>query len=115
MPPDSGTNKKLTKAKYMAKKTQTKEPIHACVDYDLEQHRLHDSLRHAIRENPKNIPAQKGTREHALALSIVENPGKILTPDEAAGVQRMALITPKKWQNGRTLTVCFLDGGAVQK
>jgi hypothetical protein len=48
-------------------------------------------------------------------MSIVENPGKVLTPDEAGLVQRMALVTSKKWQNGRTLTVCFLDGGAVQK
>jgi serralysin len=99
----------------MAKKITSKQPIHVCVDYDLEQHRLHDSLRHAIRENPANHPAKRGTPEHALAMSLVENPGRILAPNEAADIQRMALVTGKKWQPGRTLTVCFLDGGAVQK
>ena len=92
-----------------------KEPLHVCVDYDLSQHQVHDSLRHAIQENPKNNPALKGTPEHAAIRKIIETPRAILTPDEASHVQRMALVTGKMWGSGRAVTICFLDGSAIQK
>jgi len=86
-----------------------------CVDYDLTQHQLHASLRHAVMENPKNNPAKKGTPEHKAVTRLIATPRSILTPEEAGHVQRMALITGKMWGSGRTLAISFLDGSAVQK
>ncbi len=92
-----------------------KKTIKACIDVDVQQPRLHEAMRQAIQENPRNHPAKKGTEEHRMVENFVNNPRKILTPDEAGLVQRMALITGKMWNPGRTLSVCFLDGGTIQK
>lgn len=92
-----------------------KKIIQTCIDFDVRQHRLHAAMRHAIREYQGNHPAVTGTEEHAVIESFMNHPGKILTPDHTAMIQRMALITGKMWNPGRTLKICFLDGGAIQK
>ncbi len=96
-------------------KDNRKTPPHACIDYDLGRHQLHESVRHAIKENPSNNPARKGTPEHKALAKVLANPRAKLTPQEAGHVQRMAIVTKKMWGSGRTLTIAFLDGSATQK
>jgi Astacin (Peptidase family M12A) len=60
-----------------------------CIDKILPQDMQEEARRLAISENPEN---------KTIAMSTPELPEEI------------AIITGKKWNNGRTLRVCFLDG-----
>ncbi|MBV8520466.1 MAG: Tolloid-like protein 1 [Acidobacteria bacterium] len=69
-----------------------------CVDRVVQPHHAMDAAVLAMNENPANEPPP-----------IVLRPGEVLHPF------RMALVTQKKWSNGRKLKVKFLDGSVTQK
>jgi hypothetical protein len=70
-------------------------PPHICVDVQLPIELQVEASERAIEENPSNLP-------------IFQNrPGMGVA---AASPFTLALITGKKWQNGRTLHVRFLEG-----
>lgn len=62
----------------------------------------------------KCLPQQQHAK--AAAAAVAENPDNRPPMGIApAGTLSMALITGKKWQPGRTLTVAFLDGTAAKQ
>ena len=69
--------------------------IKMCIDRVLPNHLLVTAMHRAIEENPSNLPVFR------------DLPGLGVEPLPPS---RMALITAKKWQNGRELKVHFLDG-----
>ena len=69
--------------------------IKICVDRETPPSQLIRTAEHAIKENPANVPIVR----FRAGLGVVSD-----------SPVRMALITGKKWQNGRTLRVGFLDG-----
>ncbi|MCU5132288.1 M12 family metallopeptidase [Bacillus cereus] len=73
----------------------TNQPLNHCVQRKLPDDQLIEAARLAIQENPANAP----------------------DTDEVSGDSidsfEMALIIGKKWENGRTLRVRFLDGDPV--
>jgi hypothetical protein len=71
------------------------DPIKVCTDRVLPLEQAFQAAGRAIRENPANVPV---VIVRPL-LGVIEP-----TPDE------LALITGKKWQNGRILRIRFLDG-----
>jgi hypothetical protein len=73
----------------------TKTIIKACVDRVLPPERLLRAAENAVKENPANVPA------------FSFSPGVGATP---LAPPYMAMLTGKKWKNGRTLCVRFLDG-----
>lgn len=73
------------------------EKMKVCVDRTLPPELAMDAARRAIEENPENLPIAKVRPGVGLyAVSPLE----------------MALITAKKWRNGRRLRVGFMDGDA---
>jgi len=68
--------------------------IRMCIDKCLPQQHHAKAAAAAVAENPDNRPPMG------------------IAP---AGTMSMALITGKKWQPGRTLTVAFLDGTAAKQ
>lgn len=64
--------------------------IKVCIDRRLPEEKLEKAYQVAIQENPEN------------QLSEKEGPD--------SGGHEMALVSGKKWKNGRTLKVLFLDG-----
>ncbi|MDQ6888704.1 MAG: hypothetical protein M3Z56_00255 [Bacteroidota bacterium] len=101
----------------MKKKTASPQQhvLHVCVDRPISTLNLHRQMYEAIKNNPANNPAKKGTAEHKVVESFVENPNQQFTPDEHVVLSRMAILTDNKWKKGQTLTVAFLDGSALQK
>ena len=71
--------------------------IKVCVDQILPSVRRIEAAKRAVAENPENAPI---TRSRPV-LGALPTP---LTPPE------LALLVGKRWQNGRTLRVRFLDG-----
>ena len=71
------------------------DPIKICTDRILPLEKAVDAARAAISENPENMPVAV-----VRPLMGVADP----TPDE------LALITGKKWENGRTLRIRFTGG-----
>ena len=72
--------------------------LRMCVDRVVEPHQQIDAAVLAMAENPENEPPP-----------IEIRPGAALHPVE------MALVTSKKWNNGRKLRIKFLDGSVKQK
>jgi len=73
----------------------SKKIIKACVDRVLSAERLLQAAENAVKENPANAPA----------FSFSPGVGAAPLPPPF-----MAMMTGKKWKNGRTLRVRFLDG-----
>ncbi|MFH1009034.1 MAG: peptidase [Candidatus Latescibacterota bacterium] len=73
----------------------TKKIIKACVDRVLSPEKLLQAAEKAVKENPANTPA----------FSFSPGVGAAPMPPPY-----MAMLTGKKWKNGRTLRVRFLDG-----
>ncbi len=72
------------------------EEIMTCVDVELEEQLIAEASRLAIEENPENAPP--------------------LADNAALNDNELAMLTGKKWKNGRVLRVSFLDGiPSVQK
>ena len=69
--------------------------IKMCIDRVVPEHLLVESMHRAIEENPSNLPVAR----HLPGLGV-----------EPLPASRMAIITGKKWQNGREVKVHFLDG-----
>lgn len=67
---------------------------HVCLDMVLPPAMQVDAAERAIEENPSNLPIFRN------------RPGMGVAPSPL----QLALITGKKWQNGRTLHVRFLEG-----
>ena len=78
----------------MAKKLK----LHMCIDRVIPMEKKILAAEIAIKENPQNQPKMP----RALA-------GASMHP------AKMALLTGKKWQNGRELGVYFMDGSSTQK
>lgn len=68
---------------------------HVCVDMQLPLEKQVEAAERAIEENPSNLPAFQNRPGMGVA---------------AASPLTLALVTGKKWQNGRTLHVRFLEG-----
>lgn len=64
------------------------EIIKTCVDRYLPEEHILAAAEAAIEENPDNVPAG----------------------GEELGARELAVVTGKKWKNGKTLTVAFMDG-----
>lgn len=75
--------------------------IHMCCDRILTGAEKIRAMQAAIAENSQNAPP--APRQRMLGVSSLAAPAK------------MALQTGKKWADGKTLGVCFLDGSATQK
>ena len=73
----------------------TKKIIKACVDRVLSPERMLQAAENAVKENPANAPA----------FSFSPGVGAAPLPPPF-----MAMLTGKKWKNGRTLRIRFLDG-----
>ncbi len=69
--------------------------IKMCIDRILPDNMIVEGARRAIEENPANVPLFR------------DLPGMGVGPPTPV---RLALVTAKKWQNGRELRVHFLDG-----
>jgi serralysin len=67
---------------------------HVCVDKELPVELQVDAAERAVVENPSNVPVFR----HRPGLGVAPSP------------LSMALITGKKWKNGRTLHARFLGG-----
>ena len=67
---------------------------HVCLDMVLPPELQVDAAERAVEENPSNLPVFR------------HRPGMGVAPSRL----QLALVTGKKWQNGRTLHVRFLDG-----
>ncbi len=67
---------------------------HICVDMELPPELEVEAADRAIEENPANLPVFR----HRPGLGVATSP------------RSLALLTGKKWQNGRTLRVRFLGG-----
>lgn len=65
-----------------------------CIDMDLPPELEVEAMDRAIEENPANLPVLN----HRPAVGVATSP------------RTLALLTGKKWQNGRTLRVRFLGG-----
>ncbi|CAM3594633.1 matrixin family metalloprotease [Aeromicrobium ponti] len=71
------------------------KPLNHCVQMNLPDDQLFEAARLAILENPENAP------------------GEDVASSEEIDSFEMALIVGKKWGNGQTLRVRFLDGDPV--
>lgn len=74
-----------------------KQPIHMCVDRVLTEQQKLKWAKLSVAENPANQPLLP-----AFAFGVSNSPMK------------MALITGKKWQDGKTLGVHFMNGTSAQ-
>ena len=79
----------------------SQNPIEVCIDKILPVDSITDAAERSVRENPSNAPMAP----MALFRSRSTSP-----PIEPV---RMALLTGKKWQNGRSLNVRFLNGDST--
>ncbi len=71
-----------------------------CIDRILPEHRIVEAAEKSVKENPSNVPVFR----FRVGLGVV--------PSEPS---RIAVLTGKKWENGKTLRVSFMDGDlAVQ-
>jgi hypothetical protein len=77
--------------------------IKMCVDRVLTGMAKIEAMQNAIKENPANGPPMPKPSAKRFGASSAMSPAK------------MALIAGKKWKNGRTLNVHFLDGSATQR
>lgn len=64
------------------------EPIRTCIDRHIPEEDIIPAAERAIEENPLNAPEG----------------------EEGMGVNELALVTGKMWENGKVLKVAFLDG-----
>ena len=80
------------------KSPRTLKPIHLCFDRVLTGPQKVRWAALSKKENRTNTPAPP---KRLMGMSI--HPAK------------MALLTGKKWKNGRTLRIAFVDGSATQK
>jgi serralysin len=71
------------------------EPVYVCTDREVSDELKELAAELAIAENADNLP--------------ITPFGTDLTP------RQMALITGKKWQNGRIINCCFIGGDAIVK
>jgi len=69
---------------------------HVCLDMVLPPAMQVEAAERAVEENPSNLPIFR----HRPGMGVAPSP------------LQLALVTGKKWQNGRTLHVRFLDGQA---
>ncbi len=84
-----------------AEETTYDESIQMCVDRPLPPEQAAEAARVAIAENPANDPTGRLPREVGVGNIPIEE---------------IAVLIGKRWQNGRTLRVRFLDGDpAVQQ
>lgn len=72
---------------------EKKQP-HVCIDVDLPPELQVEAAEMAIEENPSNLPVFRSRAGMGVSPSPLH----------------LALITGKKWKNGRTLRVRFLEG-----
>lgn len=77
---------------------EEKQP-HVCIDVDLPPDLQVEAAEMAIEENPSNLPIFRS------------RPGMGVAPSPF----HLALVTGKKWKNGRTLHVRFLEGAPEVK
>jgi hypothetical protein len=81
----------------MAKEKRIVDDVHICFDRILSGKEKIRAMQLAIKENQKNqpiVPKLPGMSYHPL---------------------KMAMLTGKNWQPGRTLNICFLDGSSTQR
>jgi Astacin (Peptidase family M12A) len=76
-------------------------PIKVCVDKVLPFDRVMDAAERSVKENPSNAPMVPRD------LFRSHNTPPPLEPFE------MALLTRRRWQNGRTLRISFLNGDRI--
>jgi hypothetical protein len=79
----------------------SQHPLEVCVDKTLPLDLIIDAAERSLKESPSNAPMAP------MALFHSRNTSPPLEP------VRMALLTGKKWQNGRTLNIHFLNGDTV--
>lgn len=71
--------------------------IKMCIDKVLPQEQAIDAARRAMAENPENAPGRMTPPRFGVAPAAAER-------------ARMAILTGRKWKNGRTLRVGFMGG-----
>lgn len=76
--------------------------IHMCCDRILTGMQKIHAMQAAIKENPENGPPPPPKKKPFGASSL-------------GAPLKMALMTGKKWSDGRTINVVFMDGSATQK
>jgi hypothetical protein len=82
---------------------QRQPMIHMCCDRILSGAQKIRAMQAAIAENSHNAPPEPAAKARRMGVSSMAAPVK------------MALLTGKKWADGKTLGVCFLDGSSKQK
>lgn len=93
----------MAKSSSVPKAGKSKPMIHMCCDRILTGSEKIRAMHAAIQENIKNAPAAPLPAKKLFGASSMGAPAK------------MALLAGKKWADGKTLGVCFLDGSATQK
>lgn len=82
---------------------KSKPVIHMCCDRILTGAQKLRAMQAALAESPHNAPPKMAFRRKLMGVSSMEAPAK------------MALQTGKKWADGKTLGVYFMDGSSTQK
>ena len=80
-----------------------RKTIHMCCDRILTGAEKIRAMREAIKENKHNAPPPPSPQRKRFGASSMAAPAK------------MALEAGKKWADGKTLGVYFMDGSATQK
>jgi hypothetical protein len=83
--------------------SSNRKTIHMCCDRVLTGTEKIRAMRAAIKENKKNAPSPPSPQRKRFGASSMGAPAK------------MALEAGKKWADGKTLGVYFMDGSATQK
>ncbi len=86
-----------------AAQPQRQSMIHMCCDRILAGAQKIRAMQAAIAENALNAPPEAKPKRRLMGVSSMAAPAK------------MALQTGKKWADGKTLGVWFMDGSATQK
>jgi len=92
----------MAKSSVKSSPRQRKAPIHMCCDRILTGTEKVRAMHAAILENSKNAPP-------------VKRAPKLFGASSMSAPLKMALEAGKKWADGKTLNVYFLDGSATQK
>lgn len=86
-----------------AKPAARQAMIHMCCDRILTGSEKIRAMQAAIQENPNNSPPKLSASHKRMGASSIDAPAK------------MAVFAGKKWADGRTLGVYFMDGSSTQK
>ncbi|MEY4730289.1 MAG: hypothetical protein RL020_1447 [Pseudomonadota bacterium] len=93
----------MAKSSKPSSSLKRKTKIHMCCDRILTGTEKIRAMQAAIKENKHNAPSVMAPSKKLFGASSMAAPAK------------MALLAGKKWADGKTLDVYFMDGSATQK